>query len=36
VSESRSTIDFDYVAYSDENMSRFEGAWAAFQQMEKA
>jgi len=34
VSESRSAIDFDYVAYSDQNMSRFEGAWAAFQQME--
>jgi thiamine kinase-like enzyme len=36
VSESRSAIDFDYVAYSDQNMSRFEGAWAAFQQMEAA
>jgi thiamine kinase-like enzyme len=36
VSESRSEIDFDYVAYSDQNMSRFEDAWAAFQQMEKA
>ncbi|MFO1125382.1 MAG: choline kinase family protein [Methylocystis sp.] len=34
VSESRSTIDFDYVAYSDQNMSRFEDAWAAFQQMD--
>ncbi|CCJ08188.1 choline kinase family protein [Methylocystis sp. SC2] len=36
VSESRSTIDFDYVGYSDQNMSRFEAAWAAFQQMEIA
>ncbi|MBM3562535.1 MAG: phosphotransferase family protein [Alphaproteobacteria bacterium] len=36
VSESRSAIDFDYVAYSDQNMSRFEDAWAAFQQMDKA
>lgn len=36
VSESRSAIDFDYAAYSDENLTRFEGAWAAFRQMEKA
>jgi len=36
VSESRSTIDFDYVAYSDQNMTRFTDAWNAFQQMEKA
>lgn len=36
VSESRSTIDFDYVAYSNQNMSRFDDALAAFQQMEKA
>lgn len=36
VSESRSTIDFDYVAYSEQNMGRFETAWTAFQQMEKA
>ncbi|TLG77760.1 choline kinase family protein [Methylocystis sp. B8] len=36
VSESRSAIDFDYVAYSDQNMLRFDDAWAAFRQMEKA
>ncbi|MBI1980159.1 MAG: phosphotransferase [Methylocystis sp.] len=36
VSESRSAIDFDYVAYSDENLTRFASAWAAFRQMEKA
>ena len=36
VSESRSEIDFDYVAYSDQNMSRFEDALAAFRQMETA
>jgi hypothetical protein len=36
VSEQRSTIDFDYVAYTDENLRRFEAAWAAFQQMEQA
>lgn len=33
VSESRSTIDFDYLAYTDENLRRFEAAWAAFEQM---
>ncbi|MFO1101290.1 MAG: choline kinase family protein [Methylocystis sp.] len=36
VSESRSEIEFDYVAYSDQNISRFEDAFAAFQQVEKA
>ncbi|HEY8124024.1 MAG TPA: phosphotransferase [Methylocystis sp.] len=36
VSESRSSIDFDYVAYSDQNMTRFDEAWAAFQRMERA
>ncbi len=36
VSESRSTIDFDYVSYSNQNISRFDDAWAAFQQMEKS
>ncbi|MFY9627909.1 MAG: choline/ethanolamine kinase family protein [Methylocystis sp.] len=34
VSEHRSTIDFDYAAYSDENLRRFDAAWAAFQEME--
>lgn len=36
VSESRSTIDFDYVAYSEQNLTRFDDAWAGFQQMERA
>ncbi len=35
VSERRSTIDFDYVGYSDENLRRFDAAWAAFQEMER-
>jgi hypothetical protein len=35
VSESRSAILFDYVAYTDENMRRFEAAWAAFGDMER-
>ncbi|MBC8048934.1 MAG: phosphotransferase [Chitinophagales bacterium] len=30
VSESRSTIDFDYVAYTNENLSRFETSLVAF------
>lgn len=34
VQESRSTIDFDYVAYTNENLQRFEAAWAAFKEME--
>jgi hypothetical protein len=36
VSERRSTIDFDYVAYTEENLRRFDTAWTAFQQMEQA
>ncbi|PPC87534.1 MAG: choline kinase, partial [Methylocystis sp.] len=36
VSEGRSSIDFDYVAYSEQNLTRFDEAWAAFQQMERA
>ena len=36
VSERRSTIDFDYVAYTEENLRRFDAAWTAFQQMEQA
>jgi hypothetical protein len=35
VSESRSTIDFDYVSYTDENLRRFEAAWAEFRNMER-
>jgi thiamine kinase-like enzyme len=31
VSEIHSHLDFDYVAYTDENLARFEGAWADFQ-----
>ena len=29
VSETRSEIDFDYVAYTGENLDRFERAWEA-------
>jgi len=31
VSEIHSQLDFDYVTYTDENLARFEGAWADFQ-----
>ena len=31
VSEIHSRLDFDYVAYTDENLARFEDAWSAFQ-----
>ena len=31
VSEIHSSLDFDYVGYTDENLARFEGAWADFQ-----
>ncbi len=31
VSEIHSTLDFDYVAYTDENLARFEDAWSAFE-----
>ena len=31
VSEIHSSLDFDYVGYTDENLARFEGAWAEFQ-----
>jgi thiamine kinase-like enzyme len=34
VSEHHSTIDFDYVGYTDENLRRFDAAWGAFQQTE--
>ncbi|WP_395681556.1 phosphotransferase [Inquilinus sp.] len=33
VSEFHSTLDFDYPAYTDENLRRFEGAWDDFQRM---
>jgi thiamine kinase-like enzyme len=33
VSEIHSSIDFDYVAYTDENLARFERAYADFQHM---
>ncbi len=33
VSEIYLTIDFDYVAYTTENLQRFEKAWANFQSM---
>ena len=36
VSEIHSTVDFDYAAYTSENLRRFEAAWALFEAMEKA
>jgi thiamine kinase-like enzyme len=33
VQEIHSTLDFDYVAYTAENMARFDRAWAAFRKM---
>ncbi|MBI1868232.1 MAG: phosphotransferase [Methylocystis sp.] len=35
VQENRSAIDFDYVAYTTENLRRFEAAWAQFSQMRR-
>ena len=35
VSEAHSTLDFDYSAYTAENLSRFEAAFAAFEVMER-
>jgi len=35
VSELKSSIDFDYVSYTQENLRRFEAACAAFEDMEK-
>lgn len=32
VSEIHSSLDFDYVAYTDENLARFESAWSAFEE----
>ena len=34
VSEAHSTLDFDFVAYTTENLARFERAWAEFEAME--
>jgi thiamine kinase-like enzyme len=36
VSEIHSSIDFDYAAYTAENLARFEAAWSAFRAMERA
>jgi thiamine kinase-like enzyme len=36
VSEIHTTVDFDYAAYTAENLRRFEAAYAAFDAMEKA
>jgi thiamine kinase-like enzyme len=36
VSEIHSTVDFDYTAYTAENLRRFEAAYAAFQTMDRA
>ncbi len=36
VSEIHSTVDFDYAAYTAENLRRFEAAYAAFDAMENA
>ncbi len=30
-SEIHSTLDVDYSVYTDENLRRFEGSWAEFQ-----
>jgi thiamine kinase-like enzyme len=35
VSELRSTIAFDYVSYTEENLRRFEAAFAAFEELER-
>lgn len=36
VSEIHSTVDFDYAAYTAENLRRFEAAYCAFEAMDKA
>lgn len=36
ISEIHSTLDFDYRAYTTENLGRFEKAWADFQDLETA
>jgi thiamine kinase-like enzyme len=35
VSEVHSTLGFDFVAYTTENLARFERAWAEFEQMSR-
>src|SRR5262249_34189705 len=35
VSEIHSTVDFDYAAYTAENLKRFESAYAAYQTMDR-
>ncbi|MEX0758911.1 MAG: phosphotransferase, partial [Tistlia sp.] len=35
VSEVRSAIDFDFASYTEENLARFERAWAAFEPFEQ-
>ena len=36
VSELHSTLDFDYAAYTAENLRRFEAAYAAYQTMDRS
>jgi thiamine kinase-like enzyme len=36
VSEIHSRIDFDYAAYTADNLARFEAAWSAFRALERA
>ena len=36
VSEVHSRLDFDFVAYTAENLARFERAWAEFAEMDIA
>jgi hypothetical protein len=36
VSEIHSTVDFDYAAYTAENMRRFEAAYAIYRAMDRA
>jgi thiamine kinase-like enzyme len=36
VSEIHSTVDFDYAAYTAENLRRFESAYAAYQAMDRS
>ena len=36
VSEIHSTVDFDYAAYTAENLRRFEAAYATFHAMDRA
>ncbi len=36
VSEIKSTLDFDYASYTEENLRRFEAAFTVFEELEKA